>query len=59
MFATGPHLCVGHFLSRLELRILLQEWLRAVPEFALDPKMPREVRIGSMTAILQLGLKWN
>ena len=59
MFATGPHLCVGHFLARLELRVLLQEWLRAVPEFALDPKMPREVRIGSMTAILQLGLKWN
>lgn len=59
MFATGPHLCVGHFLARLELRVLLQEWLRAVPKFALDPKMPREVRIGSMTAILQLGIKWN
>ncbi len=59
MFATGPHLCVGHFLARLELRVLLQEWLRAVPKFALDPKMPREVQIGSMTAILQLGIKWN
>ena len=59
MFATGPHLCVGHFLARLELRILLGEWLRAVPEFMLDPKLPREVRIGSMTAFLQLGIKWG
>ena len=59
MFATGPHLCVGHFLARLELRVLLQEWLRAVPNFALDPARPREVRIGSMTAFLQLGLRWN
>ena len=59
MFATGPHLCVGHFLARLELRVLLQEWLRAVPEFALDPERPREVRIGSMTAFLQLGIRWS
>ena len=59
MFATGPHLCVGHFLARLELRVLLQEWLRAVPEFRLDPERPREVRIGSMTALLQLGIKWS
>jgi cytochrome P450 len=59
MFATGPHLCVGHFLARLELRILLQEWLRAIPDFTLDPKTPRMVKIGSMTAFLQLGIKWN
>ncbi|WP_421851789.1 cytochrome P450 [Novosphingobium sp.] len=59
MFATGPHLCVGHFLARLELRILLQEWLRLVPQFSLNPNVPREVRIGSMTAFLQLGIKWS
>ena len=59
MFATGPHLCVGHFLARLELRILLQEWLRLIPEFSLDSEVPREVRIGSMTAFLQLGIKWR
>ena len=59
MFATGPHLCVGHFLARLELRVLLQEWLTAIPDFALDPALPRDVRIGSMTAVLQLGLCWH
>ena len=59
MFATGPHLCVGHFLARLELRVLLEEWLRLIPEFSLDPTIPREVKIGSMTAMLRLGIKWN
>ena len=59
MFATGPHLCVGHFLARLELRVLLEEWLRAVPSFELDSTKPREIRIGSMTAVVQLGLRWQ
>jgi cytochrome P450 len=59
MFATGPHLCVGHYLARLELRILLDEWLRLIPSFTLNPELPRVVKIGSMTAMLQLGLKWD
>ena len=59
MFATGPHLCVGHFLARLELRVLLQEWLNAIPDFALDPTWPRDVRFGTMTAVLQVGLCWH
>jgi cytochrome P450 len=58
MFATGPHLCVGNFLARLELRVLLEEWLRAVPAFHMNPEMPQEVRIGSMTAVVQLGVQW-
>ena len=59
MFATGPHLCVGHFLARLELRILLEEWLKAIPRFKLDPAHPPQVKIGSMTAMLSLRLEWD
>ena len=59
MFATGPHLCVGHFLARLELRILLEEWLKAVPQFALDSELRPQVKIGSMTAMLSLQLNWG
>jgi cytochrome P450 len=59
MFATGPHLCVGHLLARLELRILLREWLSAVPSFERDPDQAPQVKIGSMTAMLSLALQWE
>jgi cytochrome P450 len=34
-FGSGAHRCLGSNLARLELRITLQEWLRAMPDFRL------------------------
>ncbi|ODU02816.1 MAG: hypothetical protein ABS81_16405 [Pseudonocardia sp. SCN 72-86] len=37
-FGTGSHRCLGSNLARLELKIALEEWLRAMPHFRLtDP----------------------
>ncbi|NOX30707.1 MAG: cytochrome P450 [Actinobacteria bacterium] len=36
-FGLGVHRCVGSNLARLELLVGLQEWLRAFPNYALDP----------------------
>ncbi|MFE2429286.1 cytochrome P450 [Streptomyces sp. NPDC059373] len=37
-FGSGGHRCLGSNLARLELRVTLQEWLRAMPDFHLtDP----------------------
>ncbi|MEY2927789.1 MAG: hypothetical protein RL367_2266, partial [Pseudomonadota bacterium] len=32
-FVAGVHLCLGAPLARRELRILLDEWFKRIPEF--------------------------
>src|SRR6201996_2931055 len=34
-FGRGQHFCVGYHLARLEVAVLLQEWLRRVPDFEI------------------------
>jgi cytochrome P450 len=37
-FGSGAHRCLGSNLARLEVRVALEEWLRAMPHFRLsDP----------------------
>ena len=35
-FGLGIHRCIGSNLARMEMRIALEEWLKRIPEFALD-----------------------
>ena len=35
-FGSGIHRCAGSNLARMELRVALEEWLRAIPSFALE-----------------------
>lgn len=44
-FGTGQHYCIGIHLARLELRILVESFLRRVDHFAFD--MDRAVRLPS------------
>ncbi len=32
----GQHFCIGYHLARLEIAVLLQEWLRRVPDYAIQ-----------------------
>ncbi|MFD4946774.1 cytochrome P450 [Streptomyces sp. NPDC058409] len=36
-FGVGIHRCIGSSMARMEMRIALEEWLRAIPEFTLAP----------------------
>ncbi|AKK25435.1 cytochrome P450 [Mycobacterium sp. EPa45] len=35
-FGRGQHFCLGFHMARLEIAVLLQEWLRRVPDYRID-----------------------
>jgi cytochrome P450 len=39
-FGTGPHICLGSHLARLELTVMYETLLSRLPEFRLDPDHP-------------------
>lgn len=58
-FASGPHHCIGVHLARRELRIALEEVLKAIPQFRLKPG---EVIVSQAGVIIQprnMSLVWD
>jgi cytochrome P450 len=35
-FGFGPHICVGMHLARLEMKVLVEEWLAVIPDFEIE-----------------------
>jgi cytochrome P450 len=35
-FGGGPHRCLGSHLARMELTLILDEWLKRIPEFSVE-----------------------
>jgi cytochrome P450 len=57
-FIAGVHLCLGAPLARRELRILLDEWFKRVPEFRVKPGADTTVFPG-LLSIRNLPLVWD
>lgn len=58
-FGAGPHVCPGSMLARIEIRILLEEWLPRIPDFAIDPQFPPRIRTGVNGSVENLVLVWE
>lgn len=58
-FSTGPHLCLGHFLARMELRILYAEWIKQIGEFSLADGYQPSYRAGMVMSLESLPLTWK
>jgi cytochrome P450 len=57
-FGTGAHRCIGSMLARMELRILMEEWLPRIGDFSIEPGATVQVRSGKVNAISHLPLVW-
>ncbi len=57
-FSSGPHLCLGHNLARMEIRILTEEWIKRIPAFSLQPGLRHHSRVGTVIAIESLPIQW-
>lgn len=58
-FNVGPHRCIGSHLARIEIRVLLEEWLRRMPNVRHDPERPIAYRSGLTLAVHELPLVWD
>ena len=57
-FGVGPHRCIGSHLAKREIMISLQEWLRQIPEFELDPAEQPSIFGGPVMGFETLKLRW-
>lgn len=51
-FGGGPHRCLGSHLARLELTVIVDEWLQRIPEFELPPGYTPDIAFPAMTFAL-------
>ncbi|MCB2060484.1 MAG: cytochrome P450 [Novosphingobium sp.] len=57
-FVGGVHTCLGAHLARRELRVLLDEWFKRIPEFRIKPGTDSTVYPG-LLSIRNLHLVWD
>jgi len=56
VFGGGPHVCAGQHLARLELKILVEEWLKRVDRFEIAPGFQPQFRCWQVMALSELRL---
>lgn len=59
-FGVGPHRCIGSHLARIQLAIVIAEWLSQIPDFELPPGYAPDINFPSKSFALKvLPLSWG
>ena len=59
LFSKGAHLCIGHTLARSEMKHLILEWFKRVPEFKVKAGFEPKFRAGQVMGMDHLPLEWD
>ena len=51
-------MCLGHFLARVEMRILVEEWLKRIGRFRMSAGYTPEFRAGFVMALKHVPVEW-
>jgi cytochrome P450 len=58
-FGGGPHRCLGSHLARIELTVIVAEWLSQIPDFEAPADYVAEIKFPSKSfALMSLPLSW-
>jgi cytochrome P450 len=57
-FGYGVHTCIGMHLAKREMRIAMEEFFAAVPQFGVAPGVEIESYLGGMISPIALPLVW-
>lgn len=52
-YGGGPHRCLGSHLARMELTLVLDEWLKRIPEFSLQDGFEPKIIFPAQTFALE------
>jgi cytochrome P450 len=55
-FGLGIHRCVGAHLARMDMIIAIEEWLKRIPDFSLNPEVPLTWSEGTVRGPRRLSL---
>lgn len=58
-FGSSSHRCIGMSLARRELQIAMEQMLKQLPPFRVDPKQQVPFKLGNMTMVEKLPLVWT
>lgn len=58
-FASGPHHCLGVRLARLEFRVAMEEFFKAIPEFRLKEGVATKSSLGPVIQPMNLPITWG
>ena len=58
VFGAGVHRCIGSHLARLEIRVFLEEWTRAIPKFRSASPEDTPTNSGIVWSPVAVNLVW-